>query len=89
MIGVQAVGSIAGGIVALRWRPRHPLVAGVAASLLMVAHLAVFAAGGPLRLIAGLSYLVGEVISPNDFTDLAEVEARLAGFEQRYHGQRG
>jgi hypothetical protein len=26
-----------------------------------------------------------KVVSPNDFTDLAEVEQRLAGFEQRYN----
>jgi hypothetical protein len=26
-----------------------------------------------------------KVVSPNDFTDLAEVEQRLAAFEQRYN----
>lgn len=56
---VQATGSIAGGIVALRWRPRRPLIAGVAAGLLMVPYLAAFAAGAPLWLVAGLSLLVG------------------------------
>lgn len=56
---VQAAGSIAGGIVALRWRPRQPLVAGLAVGLLMVPYLLVFAAGGPLWLVCVLAVLVG------------------------------
>lgn len=31
------------------------------------------------------SVLQRKVVSPNDFTDLAEVEQRLADFEQRYN----
>jgi predicted MFS family arabinose efflux permease len=56
---VQALGSIAGGIVALRWRPRRPLVASLAVGLLMVPYLLVFAAGGPLWLVCALAVLVG------------------------------
>jgi predicted MFS family arabinose efflux permease len=56
---VQAVGSVAGGVVALRWRPRQPLVAGVAVGLLMVPYLVVLALGGPLWLVCALAVLVG------------------------------
>lgn len=56
---VQAVGSIAGGVVALRWRPRQPLTAGLAVGLLMVPYLLVFALGGPLWLVCALALLVG------------------------------
>jgi hypothetical protein len=56
---VQAVGSIVGGLVALRWRPARPLAAGLAVGLLMVPYLVVFAAGGPLWLVCALALLVG------------------------------
>lgn len=56
---VQAVGSIAGGILALRWRPRRPLTAAVAVGLAMVPYLIVFALDGPLWLVCTLAVLVG------------------------------
>lgn len=56
---VQALGSLAGGAVAWRWRPQRPLVAALAAGLLMVPYLVVFAVGGPLWLVATLAAGVG------------------------------
>lgn len=56
---VQAIGSIAGGVVALRWRPAQPLAAGLALGLLMVPYLLVFAVGGPLWLVCALAVLLG------------------------------
>lgn len=56
---VQAVGSILGGAVALRWQPRRPLLAALGAGLLMVPYLVVFAAEGPLWLVASLAAGVG------------------------------
>ena len=45
-IGVaQALGSLLGGAVALRWRPRRPLVAAIGAALLMIPYLVAFAVG--------------------------------------------
>ncbi|MGJ7908688.1 MFS transporter [Actinopolyspora sp. H202] len=49
---VQAIGSIAGSALALRLRPSRPLVAAVAASLLMLPYLALFAAAAPLWLVS-------------------------------------
>lgn len=56
---VQALGSILGGAVALRWQPRRPLLAALSASLLMVPYLALFATEGPLWLVASLAAGVG------------------------------
>lgn len=56
---VQAVGSILGGMVALRWQPRRPLFVAVAVSLLMVPYLLLFAVGAPLWLVAGAALAVG------------------------------
>lgn len=56
---VQALGSILGGAVALRWQPRHQLAAALSAGLLMVPYLAAFAAGGPLWLVASLAAGLG------------------------------
>jgi hypothetical protein len=60
LIGVvQAVGSLAGGTVALRWRPRRPLAGVVAAGLGMVPYLLLYAAGAPLWLVSVAALLVG------------------------------
>lgn len=56
---VQAVGSLGGGKLALRWRPQRPLLAALGTGLFMVPYLVVFAAGGPLWLVAGLALAVG------------------------------
>lgn len=56
---VQALGSILGGAVALRWQPRRPLLAALSAGLLMVPYLALFATEGPLWLVASLAAGVG------------------------------
>ncbi|GAA4891365.1 MFS transporter [Saccharopolyspora cebuensis] len=56
---VQAVGSLAGGALALRVRPRRPLRAGLAISLLMVPYLLLFACGAPLWLVAATAFGVG------------------------------
>lgn len=56
---VQAVGSILGGMVALRWRPRNPFVAVFGISLLMAPYLFAFAAGLPLWAVAAAAILMG------------------------------
>jgi MFS family permease len=56
---VQAVGSIAGGVIALRYQPMRPLACGITLSLLMVPYLALFAVGAPLWLVAGTAVAVG------------------------------
>lgn len=59
-IGVtQALGSLAGGAVALRWHPARPLRAAVAAGLGMVPYLVAFAVGAPLWLVAVLASALG------------------------------
>jgi len=56
---VGGVGSVAGGLLAARLRPRHPLRAGVcAAALVGLAPLA-FAAGFPLAAIAAVAAVAG------------------------------
>jgi predicted MFS family arabinose efflux permease len=74
---VQAVGSIVGGVVALRWRPRRPLAAGLALGLLMVPYLIVFALGGPLWVVCGLALLVGGQGSVVMAVQNAQVQQRV------------
>ncbi|WP_182544497.1 MFS transporter [Halosaccharopolyspora lacisalsi] len=60
IIGVaQAIGSIAGGLIALRLHPRRPLVPALAASLLMVPYLLLLASAEPVWLIAAAAVGVG------------------------------
>lgn len=56
---VQAIGSIVGGVVALRWRPTRPLIAGVSVGLLMAPYLLAFAWDAPLWLVCAFAVLVG------------------------------
>lgn len=56
---VQALGSIAGGVLVVRWKPHRPLLAALTVGLLMVPYLVVFALGGPLWLVCALAVLVG------------------------------
>lgn len=56
---VQAVGSVLGGALALRWHPRRPLYAAVAVSLLLVPYLVLFALHAPLWLVAASGLAVG------------------------------
>ncbi|WP_129287543.1 MFS transporter [Streptomyces sp. GZWMJZ-114] len=74
---VQAVGSIAGGLVALRWRPKHPLVAACAVGLLMGPYLLVLALGGPLWLVCVLAVLMGAQGSVSLAVQTAQVQARV------------
>ncbi|WP_052850165.1 MFS transporter [Streptomyces avicenniae] len=74
---VQAAGSIAGGVVALRWRPRRPLTAAVAVGLLMVPYLVVLALGGPLWLVCVLAVLVGGQGSVAMAVQTAQVQRRV------------
>jgi predicted MFS family arabinose efflux permease len=53
-----AIGQLGGGVVAFRWRPRRPLLAGSAAVLLEGPPMALLAAGAPAPLIA-VAQLVG------------------------------
>lgn len=56
---VQALGSLAGGAVALWWHPARPLVAATAAGLFMTPYLLAFAVGAPVWLVAVLAMAVG------------------------------
>jgi MFS family permease len=53
------VGAVAGGVVAIRLRPKRPLVASVAALVPWVAELAVLAAGAPLWVVVCVSAVGG------------------------------
>lgn len=78
MIGVaQAVGSIAGGVLALRWKPRRPLMVSISASLLMVPYLIVFALGAPLWLICALAVPVGAQGVVSLTVQAAQVQQRV------------
>ncbi|MFC8625714.1 hypothetical protein [Streptomyces anulatus] len=59
----QAVGSIAGGVPALRWRPRQPLAAACAVGVLMAPYLGVLALGVPLWMVCVLAVLTGAGVS--------------------------
>ncbi|MER6103736.1 MFS transporter [Streptomyces sp. NPDC001832] len=74
---VQAVGSIVGGAVAMRWRPHRPLVAGLAVGFLMVPYLVVLALGGPLWLVCALAVLVGGQGSVYLAVQAAQVQQRV------------
>ncbi|MFJ4966030.1 MFS transporter [Streptomyces sp. NPDC088729] len=74
---VQAVGSIVGGVAAMRWKPRRPLVAGVAVGLLMVPYLVVLALGGPLWLVCALAVLVGAQGSVYLTVQAAQLQQRV------------
>jgi predicted MFS family arabinose efflux permease len=77
-IGVlQAAGSIAGGVLALRWQPRRPLAASVAVGLLMVPYLAAFALGAPLWLVCALAVPVGMQGSACLAVQAAQVQQRV------------
>ncbi|MFB8414809.1 MFS transporter [Streptomyces albidoflavus] len=77
-IGVaQAVGSIGGGVVALRWRPRQPLVAVCAVGVLMVPYLLVLALGGPLWLVCVLAVLMGGQGSVCMAVQTAQIQQRV------------
>ncbi|MCI2421552.1 MFS transporter [Saccharopolyspora sp. K220] len=56
---VQAVGSIVGGMVAIRWWPRRPLRTVFGVGLLMTPYLLFFAWGAPLWLVAASAVAVG------------------------------
>ncbi|TDD03130.1 MFS transporter [Saccharopolyspora terrae] len=56
---VQAIGSIAGGMVAYRWQPRRPLRAAFGLSLVMLPYLLLFACGAPLWLVIASAIAVG------------------------------
>lgn len=56
---VQAVGSVVGGVLALRWHPRRPLYAAVTVALLLVPYLLLFALRAPLWLVAASALAVG------------------------------
>ena len=59
-IGVaQAVGSVTGGVVAWRARPRRPLWTGIATAMLMVPYLVVLALAAPVWLVAAAAFAVG------------------------------
>jgi MFS family permease len=74
---VQAIGSIAGGFLALRWRPRRPLVAAISMGLLMAPYLVVFACGGPLWLVCVLAVLVGGQGSMFVATQATQIQQRV------------
>ncbi|MDW4918603.1 MFS transporter [Streptomyces californicus] len=78
VIGVaQACGSIAGGVVALRWRPRQPLAAACAVGMLMAPYLVVLALGGPLWMACVLAVLTGAQGSVCMAVQNAQVQQRV------------
>jgi len=53
------VGALTGGLLGLRWRPRHPLRAGFVAILAWPVLLVAFGAGGPVALVLVLAAATG------------------------------
>ncbi|MFC7342046.1 MFS transporter [Saccharopolyspora griseoalba] len=56
---VQAVGSIAGGLCAMHWQPKRPLLTAYAVGFLMVPYLLLLAMNAPLWLVAAFAIAVG------------------------------
>jgi MFS family permease len=63
ILTLSGVGSIVGGLLAIRHRPRRPLVACILWPLLFVPQLAALAAGAPTWAIAAASFAAGLGIS--------------------------
>jgi hypothetical protein len=63
ILTVGGVGSVVGGLVAIRYRPRRPLVACVLWPLLYVPQLIALAVGAPTLAIALASFAAGLAIS--------------------------
>jgi predicted MFS family arabinose efflux permease len=59
LLAAMGAGTIAGSIVALRWRPRHPLRLGMTLLLLWPAAIVPFAAGAPLAVVLPAMVLAG------------------------------
>ncbi|MDX6683071.1 MAG: hypothetical protein QOG94_3110 [Solirubrobacteraceae bacterium] len=59
LLGAMGAGTIAGSIVALRWRPRHPLRMGMTMIVLWPAAVVPFAAGAPLAIVLPAMVLAG------------------------------
>ena len=57
------LGMIAGALVGSRWRPRYPLVTGIAGLLTWPVFSVTFAVGAPLAAVAALSLLAGAAVS--------------------------
>jgi hypothetical protein len=62
VLAVYGAGAIVGGLVALVWRPRRPLVAATAVGLGWAAPSAALAAGAPL-LVVGVAAFTGGLVS--------------------------
>jgi MFS family permease len=59
LLAAMGAGTIAGSVVALRWRPRHPLRLGMTLILLWPAAIVPFAAGAPLAVVLPAMVLAG------------------------------
>ncbi|MET8701526.1 MFS transporter [Kitasatospora sp. NPDC004723] len=89
IVATGAVGSIVGGLAALRYRPRRPLVTANAAALLGILPLALLAPPAPLFAIAlgvavafAMTALIGEVLTTTQqqlFPE--EIQARVSALD--------
>ena len=59
ILAAMGVGALAGGVLAIRTRPRRPLVTATLAVTVMAAPLALLAAGAPVPLVASAAALAG------------------------------
>ncbi|MFC4242736.1 MFS transporter [Gryllotalpicola reticulitermitis] len=59
IIGAEALGLVVGGFVAMRWRPRHAIGAGVAVLVLWAAPLAVLGLSPEVPLLVALFFIAG------------------------------
>lgn len=60
LMAVLGIGTVAGSVLASRWRPQHPLRVGQSLIVLYSGSVAVFAAGAPL-VVAALAFCLGGV----------------------------
>ena len=61
VLAIYGLGAIVGGLVALVWRPRRPLVAATAVGLLWAAPSAALAATAPLLVVGAAAFAAGAV----------------------------
>lgn len=68
VVGAMGIGSVAGGVAAMRMRPRRPMLVPVVTSIVFGTPLALLAAGAPLVLlaagavVAGVSLMLGNTV---------------------------
>jgi MFS family permease len=77
VLAIYGTGAIVGGLVALVWRPRRPLVAATAVGLLWAAPSAALAAAAPLIVVGAAAFTGGLVSSVHGTLWTTTVQQRI------------